>query len=314
MPVFGVFLLGFTFFSENRKSFFWVLFCGFICLLPVLNFFPLTIGRNVGHERFLTLPLVFFSISIGFVVDGFSIKIHGRIHKILAGLIVFIWLAFCFLNAKYYRNVWVDDVALWEWAYRNDPDSSFVQNSLANAALQAEDYSLAGRVLEASKINFDSNLNLRTTYGSYLILTGNIRQGIDEIELGLSRLVDLYEAAKQVGFNMDSSNIKNYAPSLYFVYSYSILSEAYAKVGDFDKSLFNANRALFFKKDHAPSLLMKSFYFYRSGDFAAGDEYFEMALSNYMPALRLDAKERRDKFLKDICDTVGKRERWVRCN
>src|SRR5690606_39311169 len=47
---------------KNERPVYWLILAGLFCLSLVLHIIPLTIGENLGHDRFLSSGLAFFVI------------------------------------------------------------------------------------------------------------------------------------------------------------------------------------------------------------------------------------------------------------
>ncbi len=55
-----IFVVSLVIGSLRNKAWAWLGLLGLVSLSPVLNIIPMTIGGNIGHERFLATPLLFF--------------------------------------------------------------------------------------------------------------------------------------------------------------------------------------------------------------------------------------------------------------
>lgn len=113
--------------------------CGFISLFLVLYFIPLGLSSNLGHSRFLTLPLAFFALSLAFL--PFSqlfekLNIQSRIAKFIYITVCVCWVGLASLTVKSVTPFWMNEYTLWSWAYKNHPDSALARyNYLYAAAL-----------------------------------------------------------------------------------------------------------------------------------------------------------------------------------
>lgn len=88
------------------------LLMSFISLFLVLNFIPITIGGNIGHDRFMTLPLSFLLIAFA------NIHIHiefKSIFKIFCLASIFIYLFILATVTYSYTAKWKNEVELWRY-------------------------------------------------------------------------------------------------------------------------------------------------------------------------------------------------------
>lgn len=109
---------GFLFFYRNHSCTLvllpFVLFI--IALIPVSHIFPLKIGDNIIHERFLAFPVAIFSLA--FIPAAIIIKntLTTNFKKIL--LIFF--LLWCIASAATIHSIiplWRNSITLWTWTY-----------------------------------------------------------------------------------------------------------------------------------------------------------------------------------------------------
>jgi len=101
----------------------------FIALLPVSNIVPIAI---IMSEKYLYLPSVAFCILLGF----FLYKLNKKYKSVSVIIILLILLFYIALSLN--RNVhWKDDIALWETASKQNPNSAMINFNLGNAYLSA---------------------------------------------------------------------------------------------------------------------------------------------------------------------------------
>lgn len=118
-----------------------------LALLPVLNIAPLQIGGNIGHDRFLTLPLAFLAVALAFLrmpssVPAGKIERWQRIGTFALGA----WLLISALTIKSTIPMWASDLSLWSWAYARHKSFEPARDNAAISLAQA------GRVDEAREI------------------------------------------------------------------------------------------------------------------------------------------------------------------
>lgn len=100
------------------------LLMSFISLFLVLNFIPITIGGNIGHDRFMTLPLCFILIALA------SIQVHIEFKPIFKKFCLFLGIFYLFILATVtysYTAKWKNEVELWRYTnhlYNGLPETS----------------------------------------------------------------------------------------------------------------------------------------------------------------------------------------------
>lgn len=132
----------------NNLVFFLVLYT--IALAPLLHIIkPLTIGYNIGHERFLTFAISFVSLGTGFFV---AIKASETLPIRFNPLrpIVILWIIWSFLNSSINVTFWRSNISLWGWASKTNPTSAETLNNLAAAYLEQRQFALAESTVNAA--------------------------------------------------------------------------------------------------------------------------------------------------------------------
>ena len=128
--VYLVFLGALTllFFSAvKNKMLGWLGGAAIFSLSPVLNIIPMTIGGNIGHERFLTVPLLFFIIFFISAIQVIYKKLPDRItKKIIVYIIGLFFIIFSFFTTLSIVPIWNSNYSLWGWMYKNTPTIDYV--------------------------------------------------------------------------------------------------------------------------------------------------------------------------------------------
>lgn len=136
----GIFVLCLIGFSLIKRSLFSALFLSsFVSLFLVLYIIPLGLSSNLGHSRFLTLPLVFISLAVVFLpYDQFfdRLSIKSNVKKIIYTTVIVAWILLSALTVKSVIPFWMNEYTLWSWAYKNHPNSALARyNYLYSATL-----------------------------------------------------------------------------------------------------------------------------------------------------------------------------------
>lgn len=123
--------------------------CVFISLFLVLYFIPLGLSSNLGHSRFLTLPLAFAVLAIIFIPYGkIFIKFKLNTKILIVGLVGTSWLILSIFTVKSILPFWMNEYTLWNWAYKNHPNSALARYNYLYAATLFHKFDEVIRVAE----------------------------------------------------------------------------------------------------------------------------------------------------------------------
>lgn len=140
----GIFTLLLIIISIVKRGLSAALFlCGFVSLFLVLYFIPLSLSSNLGHSRFLTLPLAFFSLSLVFFPYQYyfaKFSIRPRINKFIYISVCISWIALATLTVKSVIPFWMNEYTLWGWAYKNHSESSLARYNYLYASALFKQY------------------------------------------------------------------------------------------------------------------------------------------------------------------------------
>lgn len=106
--------------------------CAFIYLFLVLYFIPVGIANNLGHSRFLTLPMIFVVLAIVFLPYKKIIPMLKNSHikvKVLGCIVLVFWLGLSIITVKTVTPFWLNEYTLWYWAYQTHPDSPLARSN-----------------------------------------------------------------------------------------------------------------------------------------------------------------------------------------
>lgn len=138
---------------------FWLGLAFLVSLFPVIHFFNLSTGNNIIHERFLTFPLVLFSLllfrSIEEIIRKIDFYKKNNVEVPLKKIIITVpiilisfWFILCAINIRITIPLWETSFRLWSWALQKQPDSDYAKVSLMGI--------YAYHDLEKAKSLFDS--------------------------------------------------------------------------------------------------------------------------------------------------------------
>jgi hypothetical protein len=131
----------------KRSRTIWIFMAGLVYLLPVLNILPIRISGNIGHERFLTTPLAFWTITLSLarydlllshpLVRRFFASTRFLPGHILIGGLIGIWMLIMAFTTYSLTSFWKNDLMLWSWTYDLYPDNDYTHHRYIESALIA---------------------------------------------------------------------------------------------------------------------------------------------------------------------------------
>lgn len=126
----------------------WLWAAMLVSLGPLLHIFPIAIGDNITHDRFLTYPLTFFSLALTpLLITLLRVDTHQdpQLRTLKRGTIALATslIAFSIVNVRVTIPLWRNDATLWSWAVVRTPDSFLAQVNMSNAYIVARDFTKA---------------------------------------------------------------------------------------------------------------------------------------------------------------------------
>lgn len=286
-----------------------LLLAGWIALLPVLNLVPLTIGGNIGHERFLTLPLFFFAVAFSQLrIDSLNFsRAMRKCSPLILGWMLLAWLGFAALNIKVTLPVWANELALWGWAYEKNPESRYVQFNLISTAVKNNRLDVAGRILgeiEEVKNETPQEVRLLAIKGYYQQRAGSHEEALDSLGKALAGSDLPHLEVLNAGVDLEGASIegKSFSESWFLRFAYGAMAEASISLRRYDDAFEYTKIARFYQRDYAPLYMLTALAMYGKGRAVAGDEWFEKAVGFYAPEAVPEARAIRENFLKQVCE------------
>jgi hypothetical protein len=282
----------------------WALACWLIALLPVAHIIPLTIGGSIGHDRFLALPLVFFSVGVATIpLDKFrsaysqSTASFSRIVGILVGA----WLLFCAFTVHTVLPMWRNDLTLWSWAYEQAPDSKLVRGQLMMASVTFGRPDLALDVInkEFSEIG-DKGPMLHLAKAHALLRLRDFEAAERSALHVLAPLLRAHRDRARLRLDplpLASSGIND----MYLAYGFNLLADIFIARRDFQGALEAAEIALIYRPGRPSTLLTKTFALWGLDRSEEGNETYELAMKSYIPTGQAQARILREEFMRQLC-------------
>lgn len=275
-----------------------------VALLPVLNIVPLTIGGNIGHERFLALPLVFAALAMGLFVTQLSrLALTPMFKGVLAGLVVF-WLAASALVVNAQLPFWRSGYALWSWSYAKNPDFAFAQFSLVAEHLRSGRLDLAGQVLdEIDARGAEESRQLMILKASYLQRRGRYQEALDLMDEATKGVQMPHEAVIAAGVPLEDANIsrETFSDGWTYRFIYGVRAESYLGMRRYKEMLEVARIGQFYQRDYAPLHLLEALALYGLDRLEEGDQAWRDAQSYYVYEGRVEADGILASFKRQEC-------------
>ena len=278
-----------------------------ISAAPVLNFVPLTIGGNVGHDRFMTLPLAIFSslgaVSLWRLRSKFASPFFERVS---IGFLV-LWAAVCFLNVRVTVPLWKDELSLWAWAAARHGDFLPVRLNFVNALIERGFYSKAlaeiERPLGAQYYGQSVRADLPLAKGHALLRMGDysgalrVLQGMPSPE---RERIDVLVAKGLSPADWHIAKISRHSWAGFMV-KQSLTAEALVSLRRFHDARNELRYAMFVNPDSQAVLLLDAFALYGLGATAEGDKVFERARAMMTADMAQNAVRLRASLLGQLC-------------
>lgn len=297
-------------FSRGSRFVLGMLILYFVSLAPVVHIIPLTIGGNIGHERFMAWPLVFVALAISRFFDG-GLFLFRPTKKALA-LVFILWLglagAVCVKTVPKWRN----EVSLWGWAYEMHPRSGYVQASLVSALFKRGYYDEA-EVLGEEILSRDSGrvpLDILITLAQIDVVKGRAEAALEKmlrVDQYLESPVWVRNFLATGGSEKRRIAIRRHLDGL--------LSGAYLARGDVNNALRYARRGVEGLPKSPNAYLNLARAEYAADNWRAAERYFNEALEGVSEVDRKGPLAARAAFLDERCARLDFRmpqvcEKW----
>jgi len=116
-----------------------------VALFPVLNALPIAFVESLYHERYAMT-----AIAVACALAPYSVAEWRRDRKrapgpILAAILLLaaVWLGMAVVNIRATVPLWSDEVALWQWALRQNPGSVTARDHLLSTYIERNDHAQA---------------------------------------------------------------------------------------------------------------------------------------------------------------------------
>ena len=209
------YLVGLALGALRNRPWAWVGLMGLISLSPVLNIIPMTIGGNIGHERFLAAPLLFFLV---FVIYVFNVAVGWLGGRILLKMTLAI-LGGSFVIGSIFTTssvipIWRTNYTLWAWMYQKTPAIDYVSTAYFLALLEEKRFEEFEREYEKILKNTDNITPTQMVFYSTYLLEQRSPLATKSIETA----IDLVKKKSNEKKNNVLGSINAASGVLYFLY------------------------------------------------------------------------------------------------
>lgn len=282
-----------------------------IAFLPVLNVIPLTIGGNIGHDRFLTLPVAILAPLLVTRVRVLLAEVkRDELLKLARGGVVAMacgWLLLSAANVRVTVPLWQSEFTLWSWAAQKHGDFAFVRQNYVSALIER------GLLDQAMT---EVNRPLNDAYGAVrdrtyfdlmrahiLLRKGDLSTALKTLEGIHLEADELLDRVMAKGVDVRAWHVAKISraglESALVLHTFK--AEVLIGLRRFDEAEHELDRAAFIDPESQGVQMLRAFALYGAGKRDAADSRFEGALSMMTPAMKQGALYLRGVLFSQLC-------------
>lgn len=270
-----------------------------VALLPVLHIVPLPF-TNVGHDRFLAVPLIFWCLMFSRLpVQGSTAGVRWARVLILP---LAIWIAGSIMISRATIPLWANDLTLWSWAYHKYPGTGEVRNNYLVAANRFGAVDVAEKLVsfESGQMPPEYSIN-KAVYYLRASQPGKALEVLRALENALASPHRDHSSSDEYlnGFRAPQYD-GNLPGGLY-----STLAEVYFSLENFSLALRMARIALLYQPAAPVAHFYKAMALYGLNRMSEAESAFLIARSLEVSTNRSAFSELRERFLRKKCLTGG---------
>lgn len=146
MASLGILALGILGFSRRLRATGVLVIAVTLYLVPVLGVMPISFDESIYHERYAIGAIVLVAVLLPRLLREWGSLVSPYLPGLvkLFPLLATVWLIWATVNIRVTIPLWSDNLALWEWAAKGNPESAFANANLIGA------YVANGKVEDAS--------------------------------------------------------------------------------------------------------------------------------------------------------------------
>jgi tetratricopeptide (TPR) repeat protein len=119
-----------------------------LALLPALHIVPIAFDQSLYHERYATMAIAMMCSFLPALVKTAPPMQHIRWLAPTVWALGIAWLAVGVINIRVTLPLWSDEIRLWQWVLRENPDSLVAKDHLLSTYIERDEYSAAGKLAD----------------------------------------------------------------------------------------------------------------------------------------------------------------------
>jgi len=272
-----------------------------IALMPVLQILPLTIAGNIGHDRFLTLPLAFVALTLSSCPAPMRTLARRSVRRLSMGLVGVVWVTLSVASITVTIPLWRDALSLWTWIYHKYPDFEPAQSSYIVSSLRAQRLDLAAPVFERLIATKTMVSRQNFYYGVYLTAMGDYDEAENYIRGGLAAYWKKEDGSVRDPMTSDNSDSERGILS----YAYSSLVKIDILQGRYEEALKNNETARHYAPDSPYYVAQRGLLLQALGNTEDGARLYAEGLRMTVPERRPSVELEKERFWDNYCLSVG---------
>lgn len=101
-----------------------------VALFPVLHIIPIAFQESLYHERYAMTALAIACALLPSASFDLSLRSRARLFRFTMTVAAIAWLGLAVTNVRVTLPLWMDELKLWQWALRENPNSLFAKQQL----------------------------------------------------------------------------------------------------------------------------------------------------------------------------------------
>lgn len=286
----------------------WMLLGVLAIVAPISNILPVSVAGNLAQDRYLTFPLAAFLIwlIVGVSEKGFSLGERSETFLRIAAIGV---VAIFILNVRVTVPLWKSDLTLWAWAAEKHIDEPYVRKNYAASLISYGFLDRAEVVLSRRSPGMAPTPQIEL---QEKLLRAQLEMKRAQWRLVIESLYGLQTHTEQFWKKIHAEGgdpTTMWLPSDSPVANsdeiqvFLLRSEAYCALGDYDRALIEAEKALFVNRGSSAARVLKALASYGLGNAASGNDQFAIAVRSMLPSQREGAERAR----RDLLDRLERR-------
>jgi hypothetical protein len=280
-----------------------------LALVPVLNFVPVSIGRNIGHERYLTFPLTLAALALATAPFPGRAAPHFRTATAAAAALALGWLGAAVAEIRSTVPLWRSDVTLWSLARDRQPQSDYAHNSLVRALLNDGRPDLAATLITEPVPGSAFRASTQLHLALYLLDRGNLAAGEDHLRRALQGFPPWHAQAPRSG--EDARDFDAFRGPLSG--GYARLAEIELRRGRYAEAREAARIAEYYLPQDAEAVMVYALALYGLDQADEAAPLARRALELAAEGDRARLARFRDTFLENLCADAGARRARPAC-